>query len=260
MFEFSIQKHSLKINKNYYFKSLYIVLCVILLTCIFSILPYFANRLLEFSTVNIALKSISNDLNSIIFISIVCSIALLSLMFYSAVSIGEKAWYTGLLYKKKQCLKRLIFWLKPKFSLKALKLNILLCSIKTMQYILFCLPSLILLFTTVTLAFTGGIEVYLFISLLVGVFILFFTGATFAFIVNQRYFLAKYLLAENPKLGVIQVLKQSKNLMDGQIFRLIKFKLSFIPAFILYLLVFPIIFIHPHYKQCCCIIAKELRL
>lgn len=260
MFEISIQKKSVKLNKRYYLKSFCILLCAILLTGLFSVLPYFLKKLLELNLINNPFSSAYLDYNTIIFAFLILSITFFALMFYSAISIGENAWYSGHLYRKKQCLKRLIFWLKPKFSLKALKLNVLLFFIKAVIFFTFCLPSLILLLTAITLAFSGGIEVYLLISFLAGTFTLFLTGVIFAFIVNQRYFLSKYLLAENPKLGVAQVLKQSKNLMNGQIFRVVKFKLSFMPAFILYLLVFPTIFLHPHYKQCCCIIANELRL
>lgn len=247
-------------NKNNYFKALIIFPLSLFITFLFTIVPILLQYILNSNIIGGNQNNPKAYIYIYFYITATLITTYISLVFYSSKTLGEIAYHLVISHNTKKNFKRLLFWLKPKFAFKAFMLCTSLIIIKSITTFVSVLPSLILILIILILAFTGGIEVYLFISLLVGVFILFLTGAIFAFIANQRYFLAKYLLAENPKLGVIQVLKQSKNLMDGQIFRVIKFKLSFMPAFILYLLVFPIIFIHPHYKQCCCIIAKELRL
>ena len=114
--------------------------------------------------------------------------------------------------------------------------------------------------SVISLAYSGGIEFYLFISLTGGGVILMLAGLIFRFIILQRYFLAPYLIASNPKLGAWQSIKQSKNLLDGHIFRIVRFKLSFIPWFISSVLIFPLIFSYPYYKQSCSVIAKEICL
>lgn len=242
----NIKKLSRKINKKDYLKSFVIITMVLVLTLLFCVIPALTKKVL------------ANNVQ-------VCFIilSLLTILFFilrTFFSTGEAAWYTGRIAGRKNGYKRFIFWLKPKYLFKAVRLEILLVLIKSSVTILLILPAISVFFFAVSLAFTGGIEAVIFTGLIVGGTALLASGVIFAFIFNQYFFLAKYLLAENPKLNVIQIIKQSKNLTEGQLFDIIKFKLSFLPLFTLSILIFPVIFIYPHYKQSSCIIAKELRL
>lgn len=250
----------IKINRENYLKSLKIFPLSLFITLFLTLVPILLHYNFNYNTIGRYQNNLKEYTYIFFYIAVAFLTTYISILFYSSKELGETAYHLGISHNKMNNYKLLFFWFKPKFAFKAIMLCTSITIVKSITLFVSVLPSLTLTLTLLTLAFTGGIEVYLFISLLSGVLILFLAGVIFTFIVNQRYFLAKYLLAENPKLGVIQVLKQSKNLMDGQIFRVVKFKLSFMPAFILYLLVFPIIFLHPHYKQCCCILAKELRL
>ena len=225
-----IRKTSNLLNKNNYLKSIYILIFGLVFLIIFSVSPVFISRITE------SLKAVDSDIKSAINIALLVICTFVSFLFYSSFSIGEAAWYFGRYSGKKNCLKRLVFWFLPRHSIKALCLCTLVFFIKMCWTFVLCVPGLLTLFSAVILAFTGGIELYLFLSLTIGSALLLITGILFAFIINQRYFLAKYLIVDNPKLGVIQVIRQS----------------------ILYPFILPIIYLYPHYKQSRSIIAKEL--
>ena len=260
MFEKNIQKTSIIINKNNYLKALSILALSIVFTILFSITPFVLDLILNNTIIPVKLNNINPLLPSTINILFLIIVSILALICFSSISCGEKAWYSG--FNKKNIIrtKRFIFWIKPNFSLKAFRLKTLKILLKLYWFGLFSVPSIVFFTTLILLAFTGGVETYLFISILLGALFLLILSVLFTFIISQRYFLADYLLIENPHLGIVQVLKQSKNLMEGQIFRVVKFKLLFLPSFILCFLIFPIFFIYHHYKQSRCLLANELRL
>lgn len=250
MSDITVGKLSRQLNRGTYLRSMSIVLFALLSCAVFSVLPYFILKLLSFSGLSRTLTAAA----------VFLLLTFLMAVILSTVSMGEKAWYSGRLTIKKQCGKRLRFWFKPKHSLKAFGLYAAVFLLKTAWTLAFLSPAL-LVFTSATLvAFYGGIELWLSVSLGAGGTLLLITGLIFRFITVQRYFLAPYLLADNPRLDIIRTLKQSKNLSDGQLFRIAKYKLKFLPAFFTYPLILPAIFLHPHYKQGCSIVAKSLYL
>lgn len=242
----SIKKLSKQINKDNYLNALGLVGIGLIITAAFCALPFMIRKLFigNFSTYSVIFLFISS----------------VYYVFRAAYSAGETAWYSGRITRRKDCYKRFIFWLKPKYVFKAIRLKTLLFLIKSTVTIVFVSPALLTILFAINLAFTGGIEVSVFAALIIGGFVLMLVGLIFSFIINQRFFLAKYLLSDNPKLGVFQVIKQSNNLTEGQLHYIVKFRLGFIPWFLLCLLIFPTIYVYPHYKQSSCIIAKELRL
>lgn len=242
-----IKKKAAKLIKNNYKDINLITILILLSLIIFAILPF-----IIINTKNILI------VNSELIISLLSLIGLIYLFIANSYFAGEKSWYSGQINGSKLGLKRLFFWFKPLYSIKASIFKIYLYLIKTINTIIFITPSLLLFSALLLLAFSGGIEIWIFITLLIGGAILLFFGLIYAFIFNQRYFLAEYLYINNPKLSVIQVINRSKNLLDGHIFNVVKFKISFLPHMILCLLIIPIFVIGPYYKQSCSIIAKEL--
>lgn len=242
-----IKKLSLKLNKQQFLKSSLITVSLIVTTFFFSILPYI-------------ITSIKNylDIKSELILPALCLVSLGYAILSASYLIGKKAWYAGRMAKSKLGLKRMLFWFKPKYSFNAFKLKLILAFLKIVTVLILTFPAILILTVDVILAFSGGIEAIIFISLLIGGIILLLTGLLFAFTINQRYFLAEYLYINNPRLSVTQTIKQSKNLLEGHIFEIVKFKLSFVPVFITNILIIPIFFTVPHYKQSCCILAKEL--
>ncbi|MBP3442635.1 MAG: DUF975 family protein [Clostridia bacterium] len=255
---FQIQKNALNCNRSKYIKSILLPLTAILFTVFLTAAPHLLTMLFGYLSI-----SIPENYSIIMFTTKCILIALtgvLSFLFYSSASLGEQAFYGGRMRKKNNCFKRFIFWFNPEKSLKAFTLKLLLFTLKSMWSIIFLLPFTITAAFIFAVAFSGGIEVYLLLSLACGALILLITGLVFRFIFIQRYFLAEFLLTEDPSLKPVQCIKQSKNIIDGHIFRVIRFKLSFLPLFLSCILIIPSVFVYPHYKQSRTIIAKELMI
>lgn len=256
----TIKKLSRQLNKGSYLRSFSIILFAAAELIIFSVLPFALIKVADVS----GFKSYIENFSPIIFpiiTGIICTvITFFAFSVFSSVSVGEKAWYSGRMSGKRNCGKRLRFWFLPSKSFKALRLEILITALKLLWTVVFLSPALLIFSAIIGTAFYGGIEPTLLISLAGGGCLLLVTGLIFRFIVVQRYFLAPYLMAQNPKLKVIQAVKQSKNLLEGHIFKIVKFKLKHLPSFLLYPLIFPAIFFYPNYKQGCSVLAKEICL
>ena len=242
-----IKNEAKKLNKNNYLDSNLIILFSITITAILTLLPFTVIKIGNIYNFSPTIKII-----------ILFFITFIFILFNCAFLTGEKSWYSGKVSKSRLGIKRLLFWYKPHYSVKAFFLNSVLFLLKTFTIIAFSLPSAILLIASLYLTFTGGIEVWILISMLTGGLILLIIAGIFAFVFNQYYFLAEYLYINNPKLKIYQVIKRSKNLINGHLYKIVRFKLSFIPAFLCCTLIFPLIIIRPRYKQSCCILAKEL--
>lgn len=251
-----ITKITLKLNKNNYFKSFAIVIVslftVVLLTLIVASVDMVPLTVFNYDEQNysrfvLILKTV-----------VMSALSIFATIILSSISMGETAIYNGRVLNKKRTYKRFIYWIMPSKAFKAFRLKVTLFGLNIIWLFVLIIPSIVILASIIYLAFSGGIELYLFFSLSVSSLLFLIVGIVFAFIISQRYFLAPYLLAENPEFKVLQVIKQSKNLMDYQIFRVVKFKISFIPLFLLSFLIFPLIFIYPHYKQSSGVIAKML--
>lgn len=255
-----IKKMSRSLNKGTHFSSFCIVLYSAAAAAVFCILPY----LLVYSAKKSGLKALAMSAGFPVYpviISVLLGlVSLAALINYSAVSLGEKAWYGGRLTKKRQCGKRLRYWFIPSHSFKAFRLKVLLFLLKGMWSVVFLSPAMLAGAAIIGLAMSGGIELYLFLSLAAGGFVTGTAGLIFRFVTVQKYFLAPYLLADDPRLKPIQVIKQSKNILDGRILRIARFKIKFIPWFLTYPLIVPVIFLHPYYKQSCSVLAKEICL
>ncbi len=251
-----IRKTALTNNKNKYLKSILIPFSALFVTVILTVSPYLfkvATGIYENNIAENYLYAFRGGRCLYYF-----SVGFLAYVFYSAVSMGEEALYSGRTERKKYCFRRFMYWMKPTLSLKAAGLHFLLFILKSCWTILFFIPAIVVTFVIVATAFSGGIEIYLFLSLCIGALILSVVGFTFRFIIIQRYFLANFLLASNPDIGIIQCVKQSVNLLEGHIFTVVKFKLSFLPYTLACMLILPIFFVYPHYKQSRTIIAKQL--
>lgn len=252
-----IQKTALINNKNKYIKSILIPFSAILVTVILTLTTCLFKEITG--------AYINNNLSGNYLLALrggrclyFISAGILAYVFFCAVTTGEEALYSGRAERKKYCFRRFMYWMKPTLSLKAAGLHFILFILKTFWTIIFFIPVIAVVFVITATAFSGGIELYLFISLCIGALILSVIGFTFRFIIIQRYFLANYLLVSNPDIGIVQCIKQSINLLEGHIFTVVKFKLSFLPHLLACLLILPVFFVYPHYKQSRTIIAKQL--
>ncbi len=256
----AIGKISRQLNRGAYLRSMSIVVFALLCCAVFSVLPYFILKLSGLLNLSSAMTAAGIDFYPVTVSAMFLLLTVFMFFILSTVSVGEKAWYSGRLTKKKQCGKRLRFWFRPSRSVKAFGLCASVFALKLLWTLAFLSPAILVFTSAVLIAFYGGIELWLSVSLVSGGILLLAAGLIFRFVAVQRYFLAPYLIAENPKLGIIQAIKQSRNLSDGRLFGIARYKIRFFPAFLTYPLIFPAIFLHPHYKQCCSIVAKSLYL
>lgn len=255
-----IKSKSKNLIKNNLSKPDILLAFSVLSVIMFTVLPFAIDRLDKITHLSEIADSINKYIYPVCAIVILLVLTVFFIMLLSSVQLGEKAWFSGKNTQRKNCAKRLCYWFKPSSSFKAMRLCLTIFLLKLIWTLIFLLPAILMFAAILSLALSGGIELYLFISLLAGGVILAVVGLIFRFFAVQRYFLAPHLLASNPKLGIIQAIKQSTNLLDGYIFDIVKFKLSFLPWVFPSLLIFPIIYIYPFYKQSCSVIAKEICL
>ncbi len=201
-----------------------------------------------------------NMLKTAAAIGVLCVLSFAALLFYSSLSVGEKAWYSGITDERKNYTRRLFFWFRPKNSFRALRFKVLLVTIKAMWAVVFFLPFAVLTWSIYYLSGSGGLELYLFISLSGGAILTAVCGAIFYFIAMQKYFIAEYLYSSDPRLKPLTAIRQSKNLLDGHILEIVCFKLSFTPWFLSCIFIAPAFYFLPYYKESCCVVAKKITL
>ena len=214
----------------------------LLLIIVFTAVPVIADQLIHNNIVSIVVTALS----MLIFSFVSC-----------ALRTGCNAWFH--FYKRKKRLGRAMFWLAPKNSLKAFGLYVALFLVKTFWTILLLLPGVAIMFSFSYLAYDAGIEFNLFLCGVVGGGILFVMGLVFRFFIVQKYFLAKTILVENPGASVLSAIRQSREIMDGNLKKTAFFKLSFAPWFLICVGVFPILYVWPYYRQSCTVFASEIR-
>lgn len=170
---------------------------------------------------------------------------------------GTDAWFS--FYKRKNRAGRAIFWLAPKNNFKAFRLNIALFFAKLFWTNLMLLPGAAVVFSFCYLAYDAGIEFNLFLCGIAGGGVLITTGLIFRFLVVQKYFLAKSILIENPRLSAVEAIRRSCEVMNGNLRKTALFKLSFAPWILACVGILPIIYVWPYYRQSCALFAGEIR-
>lgn len=254
-----IKKESKKMIKGKRGNALSIILFNAAFCLGITAISYGAIKLSDLLFVNEALPS-GRLITFIITGFILLVLSFFALCVYSSAAVGEKAWYGGVAAGKSNYRKRLFFWFKPAFSFRAFRFKLLLFSVKALLTLLFFLPSAAVFWSIYYLARTGGLEVYLFVSLAGGSTLLALCGLIFRFIAVQRYFIAEYLFSSDPRLTPSLALRQSRNLLDGHILEIARFKLSFVPWFFACVTVLPLLYFLPYYKASCCTVAKKITL
>ena len=80
-------------------------------------------------------------------------------------------------------------------------------------------------------------------------FVLLFSGAFFAFSEAQRFSFVGYILAVFPEIKIKNAVKMSGEAVRDKKFFLAFFKVSFLPWFLLCLMLLPLLFVLPYYLQ-----------
>ncbi len=170
---------------------------------------------------------------------------------------GGNAWFS--LYKRKNRAGRAIFWFAPKNNFRALRLYSALFFVKLFWTILMLLPGVTVVFSFCYLAYDVGIEFNLFLCGIAGGGMLIATGLIFRFLIVQKYFLAKTILAKNPGVSTIDAIRQSCEKMNGKLKKTAFFKLSFTPWIASCVAILPILYVWPYYRQSCALFAEEIK-
>jgi uncharacterized membrane protein len=172
--------------------------------------------------------------------------------------LGREAWYFGGADGRKRSGKRVLFWLQPRWALKAARFMLAISLRKLLWAVLYLLPGAFLLVGTLWQARAGVMDLALFLSAVAGGAVLLVLGLAFYLPTVRRYALVPTLLAKQPRCKLRNALRLSAARMDGQGAALLRFEMSFLPWLALCLLVLPGVFVLPWYTQSLACRHKEL--
>ena len=142
-----------------------------------------------------------------------------------------------------------MYWCAPRRSLKALNLRLRLFFLHLIWTAVFTFPGTALLAATFYSLYETGIEYKTAFSLLAGGAACLAAGLVFAAVTVQRYLLAGFYLALNPRLSVRYAIKKSTAAMEGRCLKALEFKLSFSVWFMLSILIFPAFYVFSYYNR-----------
>ena len=160
---------------------------------------------------------------------------------------GRDIWFYENARKNKLSLKKLFSYYSARKSVGAIKITFFVQLRKFFAALLFMIPSFAL-GGYLLFALRQGIGQWILIVLSVSVILLSVTGAFFAFVFSQRYFLSSYLWYENEPCKANEIIKLSTQIMENKCFETAMLKLSFFPWWLLCVLVFPTVYVYPYYK------------
>jgi len=177
-------------------------------------------------------------------------LVLLAALLCAPLRVGREAWFYGGADGRKRSSARVLFWLQPRWALKATRFVLAISCIKLLWAALYLLPGGFLLVGTLWQARAGDLSAGLFLSAVGGgaallVLGMFFYGAT-----AQRYALVLPVLAKQPRCKLRNALALSAARTDGNCAALLRFRLSFLPLYLLSLPIVPLLFTAPYITQC----------
>ncbi|MBE6755373.1 MAG: DUF975 family protein [Ruminococcaceae bacterium] len=177
----------------------------------------------------------------LVFLGVVSYVAILPFNY------GRDIWFYENAKKNKLSLKKLFFYYSIKKSSGAIKILFSVQIRKLLATLLFLVPS-IAVGAYLIYALRDGIGELMMLSLAVSFFLLLLTGLFFSFVYCQKYILAPYLFYENEGCSAREIISFSSKIMENKCFDTAMFKLSFFPWYLLYILVFPAVYVYPYYK------------
>ena len=177
-------------------------------------------------------------------------LALLAALLCAPLRVGREAWYFGGADGRKRCAARVLFWLQPRWALKATRFCIAIFLRKLFWAVLYLLPGGFLLGGTLWQVRTGDLAMGLFLSAVSGGAALLALGLFFYGATVQRYALVLPILARQPRCRLRNALTLSAARTDGRCAALLRFRLSLLPWAALSLPVIPLIFTGPYMTQC----------
>jgi len=176
-------------------------------------------------------------------------LALLAALICAPLRLGREAWFFGGADGRRRTKARVLFWLQPRWALKAAWFVIALAARKLLWAAVYFLPGGFLLAGTLMQSRGGGMNLTLFICAAAGGAVLLALGVGFYLSTAQRYALVLPILAKQPKCKLKHALRLSVARTEGKCASLILLRLSFAPWYILGLLIFPLLYVAPYVTQ-----------
>ena len=176
-------------------------------------------------------------------------LTLLAALLCAPLRVGREAWFYGGADGRKRCATRVLFWLQPRWACKAARFALAVSLRKLLWATLYLLPGGFLLVGTLWQARAGDLSMALFLSAIGGGAALLVLGTLFYGATAQRYALVLPVLARQPRCKLRNALTLSAARTDGHCAALLRFRLSFLPWYVLSLPVIPLIFTAPYITQ-----------
>lgn len=178
------------------------------------------------------------------------NIALLSVLFlltallFFAIAQAGLAWRYALVSREALPTQRVRFWLMPRNCMKLFALRILILILKIM-WLSLTLPGGVMLYAAMRTPRTEILRLILFC----GGSVCFVTGLFFWLCAIQRYSMCRLLLVLNPKIKVVETVRQSIRQTNGKCLNMVCFRCSFLPWWISCLSVISIVYVIALYTQ-----------
>lgn len=184
-------------------------------------------------------------------------LAVLSLMILPPLSLGREAWYWRRSEREYEPFTYAFTWYRR--AGRSISLYLLRWGIRLGAAFLFLLPAL-LCTGAALVQYLNGTTFFTLALLSATAAALWISGAVYTTLFLQRFFLAPYLLVRDGALRARDALRESARIMDSCMMRgsTAKMKLSFFPWFLSCILIFPILYVYPYYKQSCACYARHI--
>lgn len=190
-------------------------------------------------------------------IALLFLLAALSLLVLPPLALGRDAWFWQRSAREYQPFTYAFAWYRRMG--RAIALHLLRWLIRLGAALLFLLPAVICTLAALYLYWSG--TTFFTLSVLIATAAaLWGTGVVFTTLFLQRFFLAPYLLARSDEMKARDALRESARIMDACMMRgnTAKMKLSFLPWFLSCILILPILYVYPYYKQSCACYARHI--
>lgn len=184
-------------------------------------------------------------------------LAALSLLVLPPLALGREAWFWQRSAREYESFTYAFTWYRRMG--RAIALHLLRWLIRLGASALFLLPAVICTLAALYL-YWSGTTFFTLAVLTATAAALWGTGVVFTTLFLQRFFLAPYLLARDGETGARDALRESARIMDACMMRgnTAKMKLSFLPWFLSCLLILPVLYVYPYYKQSCACYARHI--
>lgn len=228
-----------------------LMICVVF----FSVSGYAVNRIVSLARVNAALTALNPLLVQLIPAASSMLTLFFAVFFVSPLRQAARSRFVACaLNRRTDSLK----WFAPGHAVQAVRLSIALFFIKTgLLAAWLALPCAVSVILAAVIK-NAAVDLRIALAAAVGTAVLFIISLVFYAVSVQAYVCAQYILVASPSTTVRSAIRQSKAKTLGCRAALLRFRLSFLPWFLLCLAVVPLFYVWPYYKQSlACYITME---